>query len=410
MNSRVTCTGSLGIVLAGLVASVSHGQCVTRDFEELPLGSIVTSPYPGVSFSAEPDTCGGTVDVFVASPPAGTSSGSKCLTVELGCPDFSPEGIWIRFTNPQRYVTFTVGTSVSFEVEVRAYNSEFGGAQIGSTQTVNTSETVNGLIRVGSETGTENIRRIEVQAVFADIEFIDDLSYDFDSTPPEATITEPEFLQCICGDDLFSVRGTACDSDGAYGNDVLEYLPVNAPDGTPWTFIANAFAPLCGTGLLYPVDASTLPSGTLYLRLTVTNACGLTDTAVTTVRIDRSPPGINIQSPAPDSSICGVVEFCGAISDACPVNWSIKAVPLAGGDSILVAEGAGSPCGQLATWNTASVPAGDYEIDVTAVDSCGQSSTTTFDVSLAEGCEYDVDGDGIVGFTDLLLIIANWTF
>lgn len=407
MKERISSLSfSAAAVLATSAASMAHAQCDPIDFEDFSLGEVLTEIAPGVHVDAVPDTCGGSVDVIVVQPPGGASSGLQAMSPEAGCPSFSPEMLAVYFDEVQFDVSFTVGTTIGTTVHVRAWSQLFGGV-LRYSDSFATTTTANGFVHVDVPDG---FHRIEIEADSDDFEHVDDLAYGADTTPPTAEITSPTFLQCYCGDDMISVVGAACDDDGTYAFDMLEYRPVNAPASDPWTFIGSYTSPLCGEGPLYTVDASGLPSGALYLRLTVQNTCGLIESAITVVRIDRSPPGVAYDATLAGADVCGEVDICGSISDSCGVAWTVEAQPVDGGPSILIADEAGGRCGLITRWDTADVASGEYVITITAEDTCGYVTIDDFVVNVTEECGSgpDIDGDGIVGIGDLLLLLAAW--
>ncbi|MBN2506276.1 MAG: hypothetical protein JXQ71_06240 [Verrucomicrobia bacterium] len=90
----------------------AQAGCTTIDFEDQAVGSVVTTDYPGVTFSVLPQTCGGSPILYmrIANPAGnGTSSGTRCLRIPTGCPDFSDDYLRMVFAAPQSKVTFTLG-------------------------------------------------------------------------------------------------------------------------------------------------------------------------------------------------------------------------------------------------------------------------------------------------------------
>ena len=121
---------AIGIVAGVLwAASAAPADTVTIDFEDYAVGTIITNQYDGVTFSAPPDSCGGSPPVrpIIVTPNGGTSSPTRGLSVQTGCPDFSPDFLRMIFDQPQGEVTFTVGDSPGTH-QVRAYNVPVGEA------------------------------------------------------------------------------------------------------------------------------------------------------------------------------------------------------------------------------------------------------------------------------------------
>lgn len=202
-------------------------QCTTIDFEGFAVGTPITTQYDGVTFSAPPGSCGGmgsVLPVIVAMNP--TASGTRALSLETGCPDFSPDYLRIAFEDPQRMVTFTLGeiigtSDVTFGV--RWYSP--GGSLLGQMN-VDSGPGCTRLVRIGDDNGPQVIGRVEIEQAVGLWEAIDDLSFGFDPTRPEAVIATPAWGECVCGEVL--VTGIACDDDGAYGFDMLQYRRVDA--------------------------------------------------------------------------------------------------------------------------------------------------------------------------------------
>ncbi|NNM26010.1 MAG: hypothetical protein HKO59_08500 [Phycisphaerales bacterium] len=406
-----TWIGGLAAVAGIGLATPASGQCTTIDFEDYSVGQVVTS-VSGVTFSAEPGSCGGgTPQPVIVTPTTGTSSGTRALSLQAGCPDFSPDKLRLVFSDLQRLVTFTLGEPVSPGVQfsVRAY-SNFGALVY--SRMMSCGGGVFHYIRIGHESWGPTIRRVEIESTIGLFEGIDDLAFDYDPTPPTALIDAPPYLSCEC--DVVTVRGIACDEDGEYGSDRLEYRRVNADPGTPWTLINSYTTPVCTLSSLYTWNTSAVSHGTYFLRLTVENACGLASTDITTVVVDKAPPTVAIESPQPSAAVCGEVQILGTVSEGCGHcfdEYVVEVAPMGGSYSLLMTSTEIVINGIVATWDTATLPSGDYVIRITAVDDCGNDTVRTIPVIVdpaACGCDADVDGDGDVDFTDLLTVLAGW--
>ncbi|UCF34169.1 MAG: hypothetical protein JSV78_02460, partial [Phycisphaerales bacterium] len=69
-------------ILVLVLGTTTLAECPSIDFEDLPLGTAVTTQYAGVTFSVEPQSCGGEPTLYMRianAPPGGTSSGTKVL-------------------------------------------------------------------------------------------------------------------------------------------------------------------------------------------------------------------------------------------------------------------------------------------------------------------------------------------
>lgn len=412
-------------IFAAIVAPVvlfhatAQAQCPAIDFENFGPGTIITNQYPGVTFSVVPNSCGGSVDLFLDTPGGGTSSGSLALAIETGCPDFSPDYIRMVFDEPQSLVEFFVGEPFGIsgvEFQIRAYNS--GGGLARPTFSVIAGVGVRTLVRVGSAGSTANISRIEVQSPISFFEAIDDLQFGADTTPPIAEINSPSYGSCVC--DSVQIIGTANDPDGDYGQDMLHYRRVNSDSSEPWILIGSFTSPATDT-VLYTWNTASIPHGSYYLRLTVENACGLQSTDVTAVFVDRVAPSINVLSPTDGTLACGTVEFEGSVTDGCGGcmdYWFLEYAVAGTGNWTTINSGSSNEYCDLGAWDTLNGPAGQvpdglYDIRVRSADICGNYSETTFQITIdntSGSCNNpaDVNGDGFVNVTDLLLLLGAW--
>lgn len=399
-----------GLAAVGL-AGPAAAQCIEYDFEDLPLGTIVTTQYPGVTFDAIPNSCPGEISIRIGTPPNGTSSGTRALIIDTGCPDFSPDFIRMTFDDAQRAVSFSCGMP-NVTLQVRAFATVSGGSPIQIVTVGSTFGSVRSLVRLGNpDAATPIIRRVEVEALGGDFEGIDDLSFGADPTPPIARIDSPAWGTCICGP--VTIVGEACDPDGSYGFDRLDVRSVGADPDDPWIQVGQFFSPLCGGGGLYTFTPAALGlgGGTYVLRLTVENGCGTANTAITTVRYDQSPPGIGLDRPSPGAEVCGIVDLCGAISDNCSVDWTAVVRRAPGQPEFPIGTGGSAECGLITAWNTGQFDPGVWQIVIRAVDDCGFTSELVRTVTVVEDCGDgpDVNGDGTVDFADVLAVLAAWS-
>lgn len=366
-------------------AAVAPAATTTIDFENLANNTVVTTQYEGVTFSAQPQSCAGTppVNLIIRTPTGGTSSGTKGLGITTGCPDFSSDYIRIVFDELQQEVTFTVGDTPG-TYQVRAYTAA-GGVAV-ATQNIVVGGAgfvgVHRLVRVAS--ASVNIRRIEIADTVGDFETIDDLTFACpDITPPEVEISSPTFETCVCEDSV-TIRGRSCDPEG-FDHDVLEYLPVNAAAGTAWVQAGSFTAAQCSAnGVLYTWNAAALADGCYYLRITAFNDCGDTASAVTVVCMDRSTDAPTVRSPAGGSILGGSVCVDGTVwegvNSGCLDHYTVNYRPSAGGawnpvDPLHATYESPVVNDPLASWNTAALADGNWQLRVRATNNCSVDSS-----------------------------------
>ncbi|MBT8485416.1 MAG: hypothetical protein KJO43_07540 [Phycisphaerae bacterium] len=388
-------------------------QCPAETFEDFALGANATSLVPGVTITAEPGSCGGPGSVLpiIVAPSGGTISGTRALGLQTGCPDFSPDYLRLVFDEPQSEVRFVVGVeigSAGLDLEIRAYDS--GGGLI-SNQTIMSAGGTRALVVVTDF--LDDIRRIEIEQPLGFFETLDDLEFGADVTPPLVDISSPGFDACICGDTLVSIGGSVDDPDGDYGCDTLFYRPVNADADDPWVELSTA----CGafTGTLHTWDTTGVPHGRYYLRVAGSNGCGLVSSDTTVVFVDRQFGSKGISAPTAGETICGTIDVDGGVGDHCGIAlWTLDYAPAGTTAFTTIASGTSGVSCTIAEWNTTKVPDGDYTLRLSAEDNCGHSDpptlvAVTIDNSGFCDCGPDINGDGVVDFVDLLLVLANWT-
>lgn len=369
-------------------AIAAWADCPTIDFENLAANTAVTSQYSGVTFSVLPQTCNNnpTLYVRIYAPPNGTSSGTKCIKIDEGCPSFSDDYLRMVFDLPQGEVSFTLGDWTT-TYTIRYYSTTSGAGLIGSFNVVIPPAgggDVGVHRRVTVTSASNNIRRIEVQGAASNFEAIDDLTFDSDQTPPIAEISVPAYEACDC-DNSVSVRGRACEDDGVYDHDTLHYMPVG---GTNWTLAGSAASPQCTiNGALYTWNTTAVPDGCYFLRLTVYNQCGLTSEAVTVVCLDRSVTGATMRSPVGGTILGGSVCIDGTVNDRCFDHYTVDWKPVASGAYAPV--DAAHPQytdtvinDPLASWDTRAVSDGNYFLRLTAFDTCSHSNSQQVTVTV----------------------------
>jgi hypothetical protein len=229
------------------------------------------------------------------------------------------------------------------------------------------------------------MRRIEIEDSIGEFEIIDDLTFDSDATPPTANIVAPAFLGCACG--TVTVTGVACDSDGDYGFDRLQYRKVNAEPADPWVQVGMFFSPVCAEGTLYTWNTVPVAEGWYTLLLTVENANGLQSQDTTIVLVDKHFETVDVRSPSDGAILGGTVCIDGTVVDHCFDHYRVDY--RAGGAGAFIPVDALTPeyntqvvTDQLATWNTSALADGAYELRVQGEDSCGNLLDVFVDVTI----------------------------
>jgi hypothetical protein len=235
-----------------------------------------------------------------------------------------------------------------------------------------------------------DIKTIKIEESIGAFEAIDNLSFGQDDTPPTAEIHTPGLMDCVCG--TVRVDGIACDYDGAYDRDRLEYLRVWPTADSEWTFIGEYVgSPVCEPGFLYNWDTSQpeITDGVYVLRLTVINACGLSSNAQVTVYVDKEFDTLNFRGPANGAIVGGEICFDGTVWDRqCFDQYTVKYYQMPDGPwtpvdpdhPVYTSTVINDP---FAEWADAAIlPDGDYMIQVTAQTDCGHTPIETIALAL----------------------------
>lgn len=368
--------------LAAVLGAVALAAADTLiDFENFAVGTQVTNQYPGVVFSAPPDSCGGTPPVrpVIANPNGGTSSGTRALTVSTGCPDFSPDFIRAVFDAPHGEVSFTLGETAG-TYQIRVYTTTSGGSPVLMRNIVLSGTGFLGVHRLVRLTRPQqDIRRVEIDSAVDDFEYIDDLFFDcIDATPPIAEIVDPVTASPVCNGS--PVIGSAYDPD----TEIVEWrLERKAPTAGDWTLIAVSNTEVINDQLaIWTTSAAT---GYYYLRLTVENACGDRTQTQTMVYLDKQPPTVNVRWPVDGDIVGGSVCIDGTAWDQNTGSLAVERRP-AGVGVFVPVTGTSPPwvvTDTLGSWNTRSgVADGDYDIRVTASDACDNTTALVTTVTV----------------------------
>lgn len=360
-----------------LILTPARAADTVIDFEDFAVGTLITTDYSslGVTFSALPDSCGllNPIDPVIVDPSGTTSSGTRGLSVETGCPDFSPDYLRIVFAEGHARVSFTLGDFAG-TYHVRGYNTSSGAAGLvwSSIITIEGTGSV-GVHRLVTLTRpTAELRRVEIEETIDQFEVIDDLTFDCpDATFPTAEITTPAPLACVCNSS--DVLGSAYDAD----HDIASWrLERKAPSANAWTLISLSSAEVID-GLLATWTTAAV-QGYYNLRLRVENECDLQSEAITVVWLDKAFDNLALRSPADGAIVGGTVCADGSAWDMCPGTLTVGHRPLGAG--VYVPFGSVSPPwvlnDPLGSWNTLiGTPDGDYEVRLNGTDNCGNSAT-----------------------------------
>jgi hypothetical protein len=419
--------GAVMLTALGALTAGAAAQCRVIDFENLSVGTTVSTQYAGVTFSAVNAPSGSALRI-ISAPSGGTSSGNRAVAVTFApgqsfCSNFGQQFLRAVFDEPQPVVAFNLGEQLgtpSQFMRVRAYSTVSGGSPIFS-QDIQSTSGIRTAITIGSPSGAANIRRIEVDGNNA-CPAIDDLRFDEFDLPSVAL--QP--LGCVCGDDIVGIRGQTCPSaSGTFAIERHEYRREDAPPGTPWTLATQFVTPLCGNpnAVMTNWNTAGIPEGWYYYRVTVENACGRGTSDFQRILIRRSFGTLTMDSPASGASVCGQVNLTGTVlgcGGSCGgLSYTVGFRP-AGSSGAFQPVDPSMPTynssvlnNTFAVWDTNAlgVPNGSYQIRVDAVNGCGHTATVTRTVVVDSSqcqCPGDLNLDGVVNVSDLLLLLSNW--
>lgn len=378
-TSVTLCALALGAFLTP--ATTARADCPTIDFENLAANTAVASQYSGVTFSVLPQSCGKNPTLYmrIYMPPNGTSSGTKCIKIDAGCPDFSDDYLRMVFDIPQGEVSFTLGDWAG-TYTVRYYSTTSGAGLIGSFNAAIPPAgggDVGVHRRVTVTSASKNIRRIEVQGASSTFEAIDDLTYNVDTTPPFAEITFPAQLACVCNST--TVIGSAYDVDGPITRWQLHRKGLGA---TTWVLFGSGTSEVTNSTLA--TWTTTAADGYYALRLTVENACGLATVWTTDVYLNKAFNSLSLRSPVNGAILGGSVCADGTAWDQCGGTIALDYRPAAGGawQSFGSASAPWVITDGLGSWNSRAVADGDYVVRLTGSDDCANSASTQVTVTV----------------------------
>jgi hypothetical protein len=382
------------IAASGAVTPAFAGRTIT--FDTLANNTSVSTQFQGVTFSTiyrdgSPDSTPRVVTLNNA-----TASPTRCVEARgASSGDESSDYIRLVFSTLQKKVTLATGYRIGLAgpstsiIRVRAYTSS--NALISTQDVLGVGFNCRTFVQVGSDAGTRNIARIEVETVTSGgvpnglFEYLDEIEYEADLTPPAVNITTPTDDSCVC--QMVQVIGTSCETDGTYVEDTLEYA--TTPNG-PWTLVASDDVNKCSSQLMYVWNASAQPSGYYYLRFHAVNEDEQETTVLRRVFLDRTGPGLVVRSPVASGIYAGTVCFDGTIentpcgSPTSTIGWrpagsSGAFTPIDPGQPVYVQTVLNDP---FASWDASARPDGEYELRVDASDQCGNTSVVSRRVTI----------------------------
>jgi hypothetical protein len=174
-----------------------------------------------------------------------------------------------------------------------------------------------------------------------------------DNTPPSATMLSPG--NPVGGP--VTLTSTTSDTGGSGIATVAYEL---APNGGSFNSQSQVW------------DTTLVSDGLYDLRVVATDVAGNSTTStIVTTRVDNTPPAITFSSPATGTIVSGTVSLVGSATDASPASPPVTFAYKLHSDppSAYAATGA--------SWNTATLPAGDglYDLRARATDDAGNTAT-----------------------------------
>lgn len=192
------------------------------------------------------------------------------------------------------------------------------------------------------------------------------------SSLPTAEITSPANFACVC--DVAIIEGTVLAGNDSYVGWSLDYQSIN---GGAWEPIAEGTSAITAS-VLSAWNTSLLPNGYYLLRLTVENACGVTNTTAGVVLVDHVFANLDLRQPAQGIIAGGIICFDGSAWDSWFDSYRVEYRPLGGGQftpvdqpfySVAVINDPLVPGG----WASGGVTDGDYEVRLMGFDDCGNT-------------------------------------
>jgi subtilisin-like proprotein convertase family protein len=194
------------------------------------------------------------------------------------------------------------------------------------------------------------------------------------ASQPNVNILPPAAFACVCNP--VEIRGAADDPFSSLRGYRLEYATL--PEG-PWTLISSSPSAVPGpAGLLGTWNTLGLSGGYYFLRLSATNVGDVTSTFSTIVYVDGGF-GSEIRSIG-GGPVIGGTAVCidGTASAYCFSNYVVQYSPLGGSVyTTLTTSPAPVINDPLYSWNTTTLPDGDYTVRLRGTTTCGLLATDT---------------------------------
>jgi hypothetical protein len=207
-----------------------------------------------------------------------------------------------------------------------------------------------------------------------------------ESTPPIAELQTPPHLGtgCTCANP--DIRGTADDPEVGLGEYVVEYRPTS---GGAWTEIGSGTSAVVD-GVLATWSTDGVSEGYYTIRLTVTNACGLSSSDVRTIFLDKQFSSLELRSPNSGAILGRRVCLDGTVFDSwCFDSYTVEYRPAGGGgwqpvDPTMPVYTSSVVNDPFAFWETVDlgIPDGDYDLRVVAETDCGNTDSTMRTVTI----------------------------
>jgi hypothetical protein len=217
------------------------------------------------------------------------------------------------------------------------------------------------------------------QRVLNDVRMVNEACAD-ESSPPLAELTTPPHLGTGCTCEDADIMGTADDPEVGLGSYTLEFRPAS---GGTWQEITTGNSAV-SNGLLGTWSTGSVSEGIYNIRLTVTNACGLSSSTVRTIFLDKNFSNLELRSPNANAVVGRRVCFDGTVFDSwCFDQYVAEYRPASGGawqpvDPSIPVYTSTVVNDPFATWDTTAlgVADGDYDLRVRAETDCGNTART----------------------------------